>query len=221
MIGLTVTEFNEDYYTEHAEKGLDYLNHGFWQQEYAKMVSEGLTKGFVFDGGCACGSILKGFKDLGHTVYGIDLNKHMIELGRKEFFFFDHELVVGSMANTGLADQSIDLLHSAQVLEHIPEQYIDDILDEFVRVTKKGGRMFICLDAIKEGQTKEMYMGDPTHVNIQPTLYWTRKFQQRGLLFDTEAYNLYVNSPYGPTEGEKNNFFKSYPHWSVWTLIKE
>lgn len=221
MIGLTVTEFNEDYYTEHAEKGLDYLGHGYWQQEYAKMVAEGLTDGFVFDGGCACGSILKGFKDLGHKVLGMDLNNHMIKLGKQEFGFLDHELVAGSMAETDLPDGSIDLLHTAQVLEHIPEEYIDAILDEFVRITKKGGRMFICLDAIKAGQTKEMYMGDPTHVNIQPTLYWTRKFQQRGLLFDTEAYNSYVNSCYKPTEGKQDNFYQSYPYWSVWTLIKE
>lgn len=221
MIGLTVTEFNEDYYTEHAEKGLDYLGHGYWQKEYAKMVAEGLTDGFVFDGGCACGSILKGFKDLGHKVLGMDLNNHMINLGKKEFGFLDHELVAGSMAETDLPDGSVDLLHTAQVLEHIPEEYIDAILDEFVRITKKGGRMFICLDAIKAGQTKEMYMGDPTHVNIQPTLYWTRKFQQRGLLFDTEAYNCYVNSAFKPTEGIQDNFYKSYPYWSVWTLIKE
>ena len=221
IVGLTVTEFNEDYYTEHAEKGLDYLGHGYWQKEYAKMVAEGLTDGFVFDGGCACGSILKGFKDLGHKVLGMDLNNHMIKLGKQEFGFLDHELVAGSMAETDLPDGSVDLLHTAQVLEHIPEEYIDAILDEFVRITKSGGRMFICLDAIKAGQTKEMYMGDPTHVNIQPTIYWTKKFTQRGLLFDTEAYNLYVNSPFGPTEGVKDNFFVAYPHWSVWTLIKE
>ena len=221
MIGLTVTEFNEAYYTEHAEKGLDYLGHGFWQQQYAKMVAENLDNGFVFDGGCACGSILKGFKDLGHQVLGMDLNNHMINLGKAEFGFLDHELVAGSMAATDLPDGSVDLLHTAQVLEHIPEEYIDAILDEFVRITKKGGKMFICLDAIKAGQTKEMYMGDPTHVNIQPTIYWTKKFAQRGLLFDTEAYNCYVNSPFGPTDGIQDNFFKSYPHWSVWTLIRE
>ena len=221
IVGLKVTEYTEDYYQEHKEHSLDYLGHGYWQEQYAKMVAVGLTKGFVFDGGCACGSILKSFKDLGHQVLGMDLNNYMINLGKKEFGFLDHELVNGSMANTDLPDEAVDLLHTAQVLEHIPEEYIDDILDEFVRITKKGGRLFICLDAIKEGQTKEMYLGDPTHVNIQPTLYWTKKFQQRGLLFDTEAYNLYVNSVFKPTEGEENNFFKAYPYWSVWTLIKE
>ncbi len=221
IVGLTVTEYTEAYYTEHAEKGLDYLGHGYWQEQYAKMVADGLENGLVFDAGCACGSILQGFKKLGHKVVGMDLNKHMIDLGKQEFGFLDSELMAGSIAETPLPDESVDLLHTAQVLEHIPDEYTDAILDEFVRITKKGGRIFVCLDAIKAGQTKEMYMGDPTHVNIQPTLYWTRKFAKRGLLFDTEAYNRYVNSPYGSTDGIQDNFFKSYPHWSTWTLIKE
>ena len=42
-------------------------------------------------------------------------------------------------------------------------------------------------------------MGDPTHVNIQPVLYWTQKLQRRGLYFDIEAYNRFARSRRGPT----------------------
>lgn len=221
IIGLTVTEYNEDYYTEHAENGLDYLGHGYWQESYAKMVADGLNNSLIFDAGCACGSILNGFKKLGHKVVGVDLNPHMINLGKQHFGFTDSELWTGSIADTPIPDESVDLVHSAQVLEHIPDEYTDAILDELVRITKKGGKWFICLDAIRQGETKEMYMGDPTHVNIQPTVYWARKFTERGLLFDIESYNRFVNSPYGPTDGIQDNFYKSYPYWSVWTLTKE
>ncbi len=66
---LTATSYDEQYYREHADAGLDYLNHGFWHESYAAMVSEATlqdtySEPFVVDAGCACGSILKGFKDL-------------------------------------------------------------------------------------------------------------------------------------------------------------
>jgi ubiquinone/menaquinone biosynthesis C-methylase UbiE len=114
----------------------------------------------------------------------------------------------------------VSLLHSAQVLEHIPTELMDSILDEFARVLRPGGRAFLCLDALREGETKEMYMGDPTHVNIQPVLYWTEKLQKRGLLFDIEAYNRFVRSRRGPTNGDPRSFYETYVNWSAWTLIR-
>jgi hypothetical protein len=29
---LTVTEYTQAYYDEHAQQGLDYLGHGYWQE---------------------------------------------------------------------------------------------------------------------------------------------------------------------------------------------
>jgi ubiquinone/menaquinone biosynthesis C-methylase UbiE len=220
---LKVTEYTEDYYDEHKEAGLDYLSHGYWQEEYAKMVTEACkppTDGFVVDAGCACGSILKGFQKLNLRVLGADLNQHMIDIGREHFGFYANELVCGSISNLPALTESVDLVHTAQVLEHIPQEHMDDILREFARVLKPAGRAFICLDAVKDGETKEMYMGDPTHVNIQPIAYWYRLFHKHGFMFDVEAYNRFVRSEYKPTEEQKNNFFDEYPYWSVWILQK-
>lgn len=102
---LTATSYDEQYYREHADAGLDYLNHGFWHRSYAAMVSEATLQGaysnpFVVDAGCACGSILKGFKDLSiyHRVLGVDLSDHMVALGRRHFKFAAGELIGGSIA---------------------------------------------------------------------------------------------------------------------------
>jgi SAM-dependent methyltransferase len=111
-------------------------------------------------------------------------------------------------------------LHSAQVLEHIPDALVDPILDEFARVLRPGGRAFLCLDALRDGEKTEMYMGDPTHVNIQPVLYWTEKLQKRSLLFDIEAYNRFARSSHGPTADDPRSFFETYVNWSAWTLIR-
>jgi len=227
LIGLKSLEYNEDYYEEHKEAGLDYLGHGYWQESYATMVTEATLQSTYdrptfFDGGCACGSILTGFKKTGvfTSVSGVDLSDHMVQLGRKHFKLTDREIISGSIADIPLESASISLVHSAQVLEHIPNELTDAILDEFARILQPGGRAFICLDAIRHGENKEMYMGDPTHFNIQPVMYWTKKFQDRGLYFDIEAYNRFVRSQQGPTKGDPRSFFEHYPYWSAWTLIK-
>ena len=225
--GLTATQYDDQYYREHVQGGLDYLGHGYWQESYAQMVSEASLQDtydnpFIVDAGCACGSILNGFRKLKlyDGVLGIDLSEYMVLLGRKHFGYSEAELQIGSITDIPVPRGSVTLLHSAQVLEHVSNELIDDILDEFARVLRQGGRAFICLDAIRHNENKDMYMGDPTHVNIQPVNYWTKKFQQRGLLFDIEAYNRFVRSSRGPTEGDPLSFFAHYPAWSVWTLIK-
>ena len=225
---LSARGYDENYYREHSEAGLDYLGHGFWQQSYGLMVAEATlqrenyAEPIIFDAGCACGSILQGFKESGvfARVVGMDLSEYMVGLGRAHYGLSAEELILGSLANIPLPAESVTLVHSAQVLEHIPSDLTKPILDEFTRILRPGGRAFLCLDAIRHGETKEMYLGDPTHMNIQPVLYWTEQLQRRGLLFDIEAYNRFVSSPRGPTEGDPRSFFATYPCWSVWTLIK-
>ena len=184
--GLTSLEYTKKYYEEHKREGLDYLGHGYWQESYGKMVTEATLQHtyrnpVFFDAGCACGSILQGFKKTGlyRKVLGVDLSEHMTTLGRHHFNFSEDEIMAGSIDNIPLEDATVTLVHSAQVLEHIPDKMIDSILKEFARVLVPGGRAFLCLDAIRHGETKEQYMGDPTHCNVVPVAYWTKKLFQR------------------------------------------
>jgi ubiquinone/menaquinone biosynthesis C-methylase UbiE len=224
---LTAINYDKQYYEEHAAAGLDYLGHGYWQESYGLMVAEATQQAsydnpVMLDGGAACGSILNGFRKTGvfERVIGFDLSHHMVEIGRAHFAFSDEELRQGSIADLPLPDDYLSLVHSAQVLEHVPEELADPILREFYRILRPGGRAFLCLDAVRQGETVEMYMGDPTHVNIKPTAYWAKKFQEHGFSFDVEAYNAFVRSPRGPTEGVPESFYQTYPYWSAWTLIK-
>ena len=227
MEGLKATEYNQAYYEEHRAAGLDYLGHGYWQQSYARMIAQATLQAeepeaVFFDAGCACGSILQGFKSTGifHLVYGMDRSEYMVEIGREHFGFVRFEIVAGDIACTAFEEETVSLIHCAQVLEHVPADHMGRVVGEFARILQPGGRAFICLDAIKHGETAEKYSSDPTHVNLQPTAYWTRLFEQAGLLFDREAYDRFVRSALGPTRGDPRTWFQSYPDWSVWTLIK-
>lgn len=225
--GLKSLEYGKDYYDEHVQGGLDYLGHGYWHESYGAMVAEatlqaGYPAPLIVDAGCACGSILQGFRNTGlfARVLGVDLSDYMVGLGRRHFGFSPKELVAGSIADIAVESASVSLLHSAQVLEHLPDEIVDGVLDEFARVLRPGGRAFLCLDAMRAGEPREKYMGDPTHVNIQPVIYWTRKLQDRDLRFDVEAYNNFARSPRGPTQGDPRSFYAAYPDWSVWALVK-
>lgn len=221
---LTVTEFDKAYYDEHKEQGLDYLGYGYWQKSYAKMICEctfqqSYAHPVFVDLGCACGSILKGFKKQGifEKVCGVDLNEYMVALGKRHFSFSDDEIVCCSAANTPLAPHSVTLVHSAQVFEHIPEEYLEGILSEMQRIMAPGGRAVIALDAVRQNETAEQYMGDPTHVTLKCPEFWTKLFYKHGFIFDIEAYDVYARSPYGPTKGVEDSFFNAY-RWSLWTL---
>src|SRR5262249_20861943 len=52
---LTAQGFDEDYYRQHQEAGLDYLNFGEWQQRYGRWIVEtlGMAGKTVLDVGCA------------------------------------------------------------------------------------------------------------------------------------------------------------------------
>ena len=163
---LTAQTYDDQYYKEHADAGLDYLMYDHWQKSYAAMVTEATlqsayTGPFVVDAGCACGSILKGFRDTStyERVLGVDLSEHMIELGRKRFGYTKSELCAGSITSLPADAGSVSLLHSAQVLEHIPDELTDAILDEFARVLRVGGRAFLCLDALRDGENKRDVYG--------------------------------------------------------------
>lgn len=226
MSGLTSLDYGSVFYVEHKAAGLDYLAYGFWQGSYAQMVSEAtlqtdFTEPRVFDAGCACGSILNGFRETGifQHLYGMDLSEHMINLGRERFGFLQQEMYSGSIADIPLDDGSISLVHCSQVLEHVADELVPLVFSEFARILVPGGRAFLALDAVRHGETAEKYMGDPTHVNLRSVDYWTTRLHAAGFWIDMESYNRFVRSTCGPFE-QSDSFYFEYPDWSVWTVIK-
>lgn len=224
---LTSLEYDENYYDEHKKAGLDYLGYGYWQESYAEMVCEvtcqkDYQEPRFLDAGCACGSILHGFKktEIFNNVVGIDLSQYMVELGKAHFGFTGQEIITGNISNLPVPGNQISLLHSAQVLEHLDEAIIDKVLAEFYRVVIPGGRLFLCLDAIKKGQRIEVYMNDPTHINIKPIDYWSKKFMKHGFVFDLDSYDRFIRSKKGPAKDVEVSFYHHYPKWTTFILLK-
>lgn len=174
---LHSTAYNESYYREHKDAGLDYLEYGGWQQSYGRwfVQSLGLRGKKVLDVGCACGSILRGLGEAGAIVQGIELNEHMLHLARSKWPDMAPLVHCCDACNMHLfKDNTWDAIHCAQVAEHWKPELVPHILAECYRVLKPGGIMWVALDTqeLFERQGRTLENDDPTHLCIRPAAWW-------------------------------------------------
>lgn len=182
---LRSTAYNDRYYLEHKLAGLDYLSFGEWQQGYGRWLVEALgwKHKKVLDVGCACGAILRGLGEAAAVVQGVDVNEHMIQLGRRKWPDMTPLLHTCDAVNLHLyADEAWDAMHSNQVAEHWKPKLVPLILEELHRVTKPGGLFFCALDTeelfARQGRTMEHE--DPTHICIRTMSWWHEQLAANG-----------------------------------------
>lgn len=211
---LQSTSFDRAYYDEHKQAGLDYLNFGPWQVNYATWLIEslGLAGKTVLDVGAACGSIAWGFRSQCHTV-GIDVNNHMIELGRKKYA--PMPLYVCDSVNLHLfGDGDFDFIHSAQVAEHFKPELVPFILREWHRVLAPGGLIFCALDTVElfARQGRTLATEDPTHVCVRPLAWWHEQLAAAGFTDARPELEAALT-------GHAQSYFKLYD-WD-WFLVRK
>jgi len=179
---LQAKNFHTEYYDEHKRAGLDYLGHGEWQESYGRWLVQALklTGTDILDIGCACGSICYGIQKAGARSHGVDLNNHMIALGKGRF---PVPLYVCDSVNLHLfGDESFDCVHSNQVGEHWKPELLQFILKEQLRVLKPGGINFCVMDTLDlfERQNREGEKEDPTNQCIERIGWWREQFEKAG-----------------------------------------
>jgi SAM-dependent methyltransferase len=197
---LRSSSYNRDYYLEHKEAGLDYLEYGDWQREYGRWLvgALGLKEKNGLDVGCACGSVLRGLGEAGAFVTGVDLCEPMIALGREKWPDMASLLNVCDACNLHhFADASFDFLHCAQVAEHWKPALVPEILRELRRVTRPGGLFFCCLDTeeLFARQGRKVEHEDPTHVCVRPMAWWMERLGESGWDDATGEYDGALGSP--------------------------
>lgn len=119
-------------------------------------------RGSILDVGCGEGQWLRAFKDLGHTVKGIDS-------GVQARYLEDYEYIEHDISTSFPEPIEVDLWVTLEVAEHL----YADRADPFVDYLTKCGNLGLFSAAIP-GQ------GGTHHVNEQWPEYWVEKFAQRG-----------------------------------------
>ena len=97
----------------------------------------------VADIGCGAGAGCHLWAGLGHRVHGLDINEPLIRLARERARAAELaiEFDVGSATSLPWPDMSMDVCVAPELLEHVKDW--EACLDEFVRVLKPGGALYI------------------------------------------------------------------------------
>ena len=97
----------------------------------------------LIDAGCGDGSLLHALNRKGHiankTVYGLDVAPERIQIVRE--INEDLTCLVGSACDVPLADKSIDVFVSTQVIEHVPDD--DAMVKEIRRTLADNGTVYL------------------------------------------------------------------------------
>ena len=124
----------------------------------------------VLDVGCGEGHNVNYFYKLGVVAHGIDGLR--VNLERAIFPIAWHDLT------TAPYYMPVDMVVCIEVVEHIEEQYVSNLLD-----TLTNGRV-ICMTHAMPGQDGHH------HVNCQPDEYWINHLEARGyvLAYENEVF---------------------------------
>lgn len=210
--------------------GLDYNAYGTWQKNYAEMILNicdihkrtGKEKPSIMDVGCACGTVMRAFKEMNMfgSIRGCDISKFMLDLGKKNHGFSDEELLFASGDNLPMIENnSIDFIHCTQTLEHCEESNICLILNEFKRIIQPNGIVFISLPAIKDGCPEEFIKLIEDHITVKTVQWWEDVFSKNFKIIP-EIFKKYKNAPYSPNNSDKTYYDYYHNEWAVFLLTK-
>ena len=126
----------EDYEAKHMDinavkKEADFFLSKIWEDE-------------ILDVGCGPGRDLKYFSEMGYKVTGIDLMPGFVETSRRNAPSANVYLM--DMRRMGFNSDSFDGVWSMASILHLPRDPVDEAkeaLEEYLRVLKSGGTMFL------------------------------------------------------------------------------
>lgn len=119
----------------------------------------------VLEAGCGYGFLVKRLNDAGIPAEGFDVSSFAIKMRA-----IDKIRQASVLDLSCYKDKQFDLVVSIELLEHIPEAYIEQALRELSRVSKRGVHWIAYKEVDDLFQTKDL-----THVNIKPFNWWKEK----------------------------------------------
>jgi len=128
----------------------------------------------VIDFGCAIGTYLERFEELGVKIRGVEGNSAAF----RHAVVPNDRLEQHDLRHPYEPDDYYDLVLSVEVAEHIPERYAGT----FANTLAKSGETVV-LTAAPPGQ------GGTHHVNEKPPEYWICLFEDYGMEYDRDATN--------------------------------
>jgi ubiquinone/menaquinone biosynthesis C-methylase UbiE len=97
----------------------------------------------VADIGCGAGTQSMLWAELGHRVFGLDVNRPLLDLARERANqnHYQIDFRLGSATSLPLPDESVDICLAVELLEHVADW--TSCLNEFARILRPKGVLFL------------------------------------------------------------------------------
>lgn len=139
----------------------------------------------VMDLGCSGGGMVRSFLEDGHTAIGLegsDVSKKLrsAEWDTCPLHLFTCDITspfkVKRTAND--TQEQFDLITSWEVLEHIPENRVDMLIENIAEHLRKGG---VFVGSVATFLDFDPNTGANYHVTLKPKEWWLERFARKGL----------------------------------------
>lgn len=139
----------------------------------------------LIDIGCAMGYLVHQTKRRGIESFGLDISRHAIAHAvkqvRRQVQLWD---VAQPHAGPFYGWREFDIVTCLETLEHIREETTLLALDNLRNLwVPEGGKGLFAICVMEN----DGWESDPTHINIHPRDWWTKRLEEKGFEIDYEA----------------------------------
>jgi ubiquinone/menaquinone biosynthesis C-methylase UbiE len=126
------------------------------------------------DAGCGAGKVIRKLRNAHPEIkfHGIDIGSQAALKKEVRDCFTQ-----GTLWDASVYPQKFDMIFCVDVMEHIPEQYIDKTLSNFSRFAEKIVFLIICLVPDVFGKP---LVGEDLHCTVKDIYWWFNKFEKHG-----------------------------------------
>jgi SAM-dependent methyltransferase len=169
-----------------------YLNAAMFTAELARATGAGK----ILEVGCGRGFVVRHLRRVGVNADGLEYGTGGVEHSVCDARHGD------LTEHLPVADESYDLVYTAGVLSHIPEEKVVHALSELRRVATK----IVWTNILVKYHELQQH-----HKTFKPKEWWTRKFSRAGLVIDVRFIEIIKRFGFDPT-GDK------YQWMAVWRV---
>lgn len=168
--------YDRDYFVGKIKSNYD--NYSWCEEvicDLGSMIEQYVPKfDSLFDAGCAYGHLIRYFKNKISKVSGCDCSRWALN--------FCKEAYLASIDSLPEEDNSFDLVTCFEVMEHIPEEYVDKVLSELYRVSREYVIMTLAYEGYRDPQAGSD--SDSTHCTMKPGDWWIEKLSRYEIDYD-------------------------------------
>lgn len=125
----------------------------------------------ILDYGCGLGQwTWRGFGDMPNGVLG--------SMGSKVQSIWLYDPAVEPFSQKPPIDYRFDVVTCADVMEHVPEEHVDEVLTEIAMYCKPEGRMIFAISG--NPAYKQFEDGENVHCTVKPIEWWQQKIESYG-----------------------------------------